>query len=98
MGRGRWGVLVKIFSRVRIFGIRVHWLSKTAGGRYRAMGCLCFCTIRYGFIQRDIAFARLALDGVGLRGKAVYTHKGMLGISSGSLVAHYPLRKLSSDN
>ena len=45
-----------------------------------------------------MAFARLALDGVGLRGKAVYAHNVMLGISDGSLVAHSPLRKPLGDN
>jgi hypothetical protein len=49
-------------------------------------------------VIRHRAFARLALEGVGLGGKAVYTHKYMSGISNGSLVAHNPLRKPPSDN
>jgi hypothetical protein len=51
-----------------------------------------------GFIQRHIAFARLALDGVGLRGKAVYTHNFMLGIDDGNLAALDRLSKPPSDN
>jgi hypothetical protein len=51
-----------------------------------------------GFIQRHIAFARLALDGVGLRGEAVYTHNFMLGIDDGNLAALDRLSKLPSDN
>jgi hypothetical protein len=51
-----------------------------------------------GFVFHHRAFARLALDGVRLRRKAVYTHNCMLGISDGSLVAHNPLRKPPSDN
>jgi hypothetical protein len=51
-----------------------------------------------GFIHGHIAFARLALDGVGLRGEAVYTHKYMLGIDDGNLAAPGQLSKLPSDN
>jgi hypothetical protein len=45
-----------------------------------------------------MAFARLALDGVGLRGKAVYTHNFMLGIDDGNLAALDRLSKPPSDN
>ncbi|MNC74736.1 hypothetical protein D3C75_1261430 [compost metagenome] len=51
-----------------------------------------------GLVFHHMAFARLALDGVGLRGNAVYTHRCMLGISNGSLVAPKPHRKPPSDN
>ena len=51
-----------------------------------------------GFVQRRIAFARLALDGVGLSGNAVYTYKVMLGINDGNLPALDRLSKLPSDN
>ena len=51
-----------------------------------------------GLIQRRIAFARLALDGLGLSGNAVYTHKVMLGIDDGNLAAPDRLSKSPSDN
>ncbi|MDT4889233.1 hypothetical protein FQZ97_1259070 [compost metagenome] len=51
-----------------------------------------------GLVMHYLVFARLARDGVGLRGNAVYTHRCMLGISNGSLVAPKPHRKPPSDN
>ncbi|MCY1381381.1 hypothetical protein D9M69_692830 [compost metagenome] len=51
-----------------------------------------------GVVFHHAAFAGFALDGVGLRGNAVYTHNRMLGINDGSLVAQNPLRKPPSDN
>ena len=38
-------------------------------------------------IDQRLAFTRLALDGVRLRGKAVYAHDCMLGSDNGNLAA-----------